>query len=112
MLVASSVPVDGRSVEAAAADCRSVFDDLAQSRVSEGELTRVKLSAQLSLAQAAQSNARMASILSLYHGSFGSWRSVLSELQCTESLTADDLLDVAQTTFAPDNLFTALMPRA
>ena len=67
---------------------------------------------QVALARAARSNAQMADLLSGYQGAYGSWRTLLTELENYQALTQDDLMGAARACCTASNSFEAQVLRA
>lgn len=81
------------------------LDELASEGPSAAELARVKASARVALLGALTSNSSMAGLLSSYHAVTGSWRGVLEELDYVETMTGQEVSEIVQKVFRPENRF-------
>lgn len=67
---------------------------------------------QVGVARAARSNAQMADLLAAYQGAYGSWRTLLTEVENYQALTKEDLLVAARACCVEGNSFEAQVLRA
>ncbi|ACK70767.1 peptidase M16 domain protein [Gloeothece citriformis PCC 7424] len=71
--------------------------------VSEKELKRVKTNLRATLLRALNSNSGMARLLTEYEVKTGSWRNLFEQLDQIAAVTPEDIQQVAQQTFTPEN---------
>ena len=93
---------EGRSAEAAISILRAELDDLRSRAVGEAELDRAR--AQLLASQWEQllSNSGRAGFIGFYEVAWGDWKHGLDFLEQLRSVTAEDVLRVAQTWFVEE----------
>ncbi|MEB3211453.1 MAG: pitrilysin family protein [Leptolyngbyaceae bacterium] len=103
MMVLYALTAPGHTVDEIAAAIAVELDKITTEPVSESELERVKTQWRAQLVRSLDSNQGMASILPEYEAKTGSWRGAFDDLAAIETITADDILTVAQETFRPNN---------
>ncbi|MGK7889060.1 MAG: M16 family metallopeptidase [Leptolyngbyaceae cyanobacterium] len=93
----------GHSLEEAQEAIATELEKLRTEPVSQAELDRVKTQTRAGLLTRLASNQGMASLLPEYEAKTGSWRNLFEDLKAIESITADDVMRVAQTTLRSEN---------
>ena len=101
MFYAQTAP--NRTVDEVATALRAEIERLKTEPVSEQELERVKNQLRADLLRTLDSNMGMAQLLAEYEAKTGSWRNVFEQLKAIASVTAADVQQVAQETFAEEN---------
>ncbi len=103
MFVLYGMTAPGVEPDAIAIALQSQLQRLASEPVSPEELERVKTQARASLLRQLNSNAGLASLLAEYEAKTGSWRTLFTQLEAIDGVTAADIQRVAQATFVPTN---------
>jgi predicted Zn-dependent peptidase len=93
----------GHSVEKLGSALRTEIDRLKTEPVTPEELKRVKTQLKAELLQTLDSNMGMANLLAEYNAKTGDWRKLFTELNAIEAVTAEDVMQIAQKTFVPEN---------
>jgi predicted Zn-dependent peptidase len=103
MMVLYALTAPGHTIDEIAAAIAVELDKITAEPVAESELDRVKTQWRAQLLRSLDSNQGMASLLPEYDAKTGSWRRLFDDLAAIDSITADDILTTAQTTFRPEN---------
>lgn len=103
LMVLYGLTAPGHSVDEVAEAIAIELERLRTEPVAEDELERVKTQWRASLLRTLDSNRGMASLLPSFEAKTGSWRNLFEDLKTIDSITTDDVLRVAQTTFRPEN---------
>jgi len=94
----------GHTVDEVAAVLDQELARLKTEPVSSEELDRVKTQVRVGLLQTLSSNQGMASLLPEYEAKTGDWRNLFNDLKELESVTVEQVQQVAQQTFVPEKL--------
>lgn len=100
------IPLQGASNEAIEKAVWEELERLKKEPVTDAELEKVRNRVTASQARSMESNAGLASSLSLFQTILGDWRYVLEQPKVVSSLTADDVKAAAQKYFVRENSVT------
>ena len=107
LFLLAMVAAQGHTIE----ENQKALDDfllrLKQQRLDQATIARAKAQARLLLINRLASNAGMASILTTYHGSYGSWRKLFTAADDLNKVTAEDIQRVLIRYFVPAGRTTA-----
>jgi predicted Zn-dependent peptidase len=94
-------PNMGKTVEENEKALFSILDNLKKNKVDAVTLARVKTKTRAGLIRQLDSNSGLAQALASYHGQYGNWRKLFTEVDEIDRVSADDVQRVAKTLFNP-----------
>lgn len=103
VMVLYALTAPGHTVDEVAEAIAIELERITTEPASQRELDRVKTQWRAQFLRSLDSNRGMASILPEFEAKTGSWRHVFDDLAAIESITPDDILAMAQTTFRAEN---------
>jgi predicted Zn-dependent peptidase len=99
----------GHSNEEIQAAIREEIKQIMTEPVSTDELQKVKIRAKANLVRGLTRNSGIAMQLAMNQAQYGDWRELFNSVDKIEKVTQDDILRVAQSTFAPNNRTVAMI---
>ena len=103
LMVLYALTAPNHTIDEIAEAIATELERIATEPVEQRELDRVKTQWRASLLRTLDSNRGMASLLPNFEAKTGSWRNLFEDLRAIDSLTPNDILTVAQSTFRPEN---------
>lgn len=103
ILLLYALTAPGHTVEEVAAAIEMELTKLQTEPVPPAELDRVKTQARAGLLRTLSSNQGMASLLPEYEAKTGDWRNLFEQLKVIDAVTPEEVQQVAQQLFRPEN---------
>ncbi|GJP33410.1 hypothetical protein CLOM_g17957, partial [Closterium sp. NIES-68] len=107
LFLLSAFPPLGGTTDAVAAALQEQLQHMADSRVPDSELARVRKSLRVGFLELLGSNSGLARVLCEYSTRAGRWEALVEEVQRIEEVTPRDVQQVARLLFSPDMRVTA-----
>ncbi|CAI5476671.1 unnamed protein product [Closterium sp. Yama58-4] len=107
LFLLSAFPPLGGTTDAVAAALQEQLQHMADTRVPESDLARVRKSLRVGFLELLGSNSGLARVLCEYSTRAGRWEALVEEIQSIEEVTPRDVQQVARLLFSPDMRITA-----
>ncbi|CAI5510685.1 unnamed protein product [Closterium sp. Naga37s-1] len=107
LFLLSAFPPLGGTTDAVAAALQEQLQHMADTRVPESDLARVRKSLRVGFLELLGSNSGLARVLCEYSTRAGRWEALVEEVQSIEEVTPRDVQQVARLLFSPDMRITA-----
>ncbi|CAI7814599.1 unnamed protein product, partial [Closterium sp. NIES-53] len=107
LFLLSAFPPLGGTTDAVAAALQEQLQHMADTRVPESDLARVRKSLRVGFLELLGSNSGLARVLCEYSTRAGRWEALVEEVQTIEEVTPRDVQQVARLLFSPDMRITA-----